>query len=180
MESTSTEQKPATEQKPVEEVKADEPVMIDFEDMIRPYDPQTKTGGEFEIKGLKVAYNVYESEKFNLKNRPPVIAVHGGPGFTCNYMMPIKKVASLGYPVIMYDQAGCGASTSVTDVAKNAPWLLTIEYYIEELKQLVEHLGLKRFYLYGSSWGTCVAQEFAVLQPEGLCGILLDGALSDS
>ena len=82
---------------------ADKPVMIDHEDLIRPYDPQTKTAGEFEIKGLKVAYNVYESEKYNLKNRPPVIAVHGGPGFTCNYMMPIKKVASMGYPVVMYD-----------------------------------------------------------------------------
>ena len=50
-----------------------------------------------------------------------------------------------------------------------------------ELLQLVNHLNLldKGYYLYGSSWGTCLAQEFAVTKPPCLLGMVLDGALCD-
>jgi pimeloyl-ACP methyl ester carboxylesterase len=68
----------------------------------------------------------------------------------------------------------------VKEVEKDAPWLLTVEYYPRELMELIKHLKLEKYYLYGSSWGTIVAQEFALLQPKGLCGLLLDGALCDA
>lgn len=45
---------------------------------------------------------------------------------------------------------------------------------------MVRALDLKEFYLYGSSWGTVLAQEFAVTQPDGLLGMVLDGALADA
>jgi len=44
---------------------------------------------------------------------------------------------------------------------------------------LVSHLGLKEYYVFGSSWGTVVTQEFALTQPKGLKAIILDGAFSD-
>ena len=46
---------------------------------------------------------------------------------------------------------------------------------------MVKELGIERngFYVYGSSWGTCLAQEYAVLRPDGLRGLILDGALCD-
>ena len=53
---------------------------------------------------------------------------------------------------------------------------------MSELYQVVSHLGLggsNGYYVYGSSWGTCLAQEFAVTQPSGLRGLVLDGALCD-
>ena len=37
----------------------------------------------------------------------------------------------------------------------------------------------RRYYVYGSSWGTVLAQEFAVGRPAGLRGLVLDGALCD-
>ena len=77
--------------------------MFSYEDLIQPYDALTEKKGTFEFKTLTVAYSVFESEKYNLKNRTPIIAIHGGPAFTRLYMMPIKKVAAMGYPVIMYD-----------------------------------------------------------------------------
>lgn len=81
--------------------------------------------------------------------------------------------------MIFYDQAGCGGSTFVADPAKDAPWLLTIPYYVTELQAVVDGLGLERYHLYGSSWGTCLAQEFAATKPSGLKSLVLDGALCD-
>lgn len=63
----------------------------------------------------------------------------------------------------------------IEDVAKDAPWLLTIEYYVEELKALITHYKFDEYYIFGSSWGTVVAQEMAVTVPPGLKGLMLDG-----
>ena len=96
-----------------------------------------------------------------------------------NYMLPLKLLTRNGYDVIFYDQAGCGESSKPENVVKDSPWLLTLEYYVEELKELLSYLKLSEFYLYASSWGSIIAQEFAVLQPSGLRGMVLDGALCD-
>merc|ERR1712000_337301 len=72
--------------------------------------------------------------------KPPVIALHGGPAFTHNYMLPLKLLALSGYPVIFYDQAGCGESFQVEDVEKETPQLLTIEYYVNEMQTIVDEL----------------------------------------
>lgn len=95
-------------------------------------------------------------------------------------MLPLQLLAREGYEVIFYDQAGCGKSSNVANPEVDAPWLLTLEYYIEELSEVIKYFSLSEFYLYGSSWGTMIAQEFAVLQPVGLLGIVLDGALCDT
>ena len=65
---------------------------------------------------------------------PPLIGGGGGAGrrrpaarsFTHNYILPLKLLAHLGWPVIFYDQCGCGASSVVAEPARDAPWLLTI------------------------------------------------------
>ena len=76
-------------------------------------------------------------------------------------MIPLKLLARKGYPVIFYDQAGCGASF-VTHNFMLYPGLLTVEYYVKEAHCLVQALELDQYYVYGSSWGTCLAQEFAI------------------
>jgi proline iminopeptidase len=63
----------------------------------------------------------------------------------------------------------------VAEVEKDAPWLLTIEYYVEEIRALIAHFKLAEYYVFGSSWGTVVAQEWAVTVPLGLKGLMLDG-----
>ncbi len=71
------------------------------------------------------------------------------------------------------------SSSRVKNVESEAPWLLTVNYYLEEVDAIIREYDLHEYYIYGSSWGTIVAQEWAVRQPKGLYGILLDGALSD-
>lgn len=87
---------------------------------------------------------------------------------THNYILPLKLLAN-SYPVIFYDQSGCGESY-IADPRVNAPHLFTLDYYLEELHTLIQHYKLKEYYVYGSSWGTIVTQEFAVTRPAGLLG----------
>jgi pimeloyl-ACP methyl ester carboxylesterase len=51
-----------------------------------------------------------------------------------------------------------GESTFVEDPVSDAPWLLDIPYYVEELSALVHHLQLYEFYLYGHAWGAVIVQ----------------------
>ena len=51
-----------------------------------------------------------------------------------------------------------GESTFVNDPVSDAPWLLDIPYYVEELSALVHHLQLYEFYLYGHAWGAVIVQ----------------------
>ena len=62
----------------------------------------------------------------------------------------------------------------------SAPHLFNLSYYPEELASLVGHLGLSRFHVLGSSWGTIVAQNYALQHPPGLASLALSGPLSDS
>jgi L-proline amide hydrolase len=136
------------------------------------------TEKSFEIRGLTVQCWTYSNPA--VETRTPVIGLHGGPSFCHNYILGLKLLANHGYPVIFYDQAGCGKSTNVKDAAETAPWLLTLKYYVEELTAVIAQHGLQDYYLFGSSWGTMLAQEFAVLKPRGLKGLILEGVLSDA
>lgn len=129
-----------------------------------------------QVHGLTVQTWIYFSPL--VEQKQPVIAIHGGPGFPHNYLMPLKLLADHGYPVIFYDQAGCGASTFISDPAIDAPWLLTIDYYVQELKAIIGHFQLSHYYLFGSSWGTMVAQEFAVRMSMTTEASTADGTIS--
>jgi proline-specific peptidase len=151
--------------------------LVTLDDLIGELPEVTTTTGTVKVRDMDIAYWKFEEEG---TRKPPVIGLHGGPAFTHNYILPLKLLAASGYPVILYDQAGCGMSTNgVNNPAESAPHLLTIEYYVEELKELVSQLKLVEHYVFGSSWGSVLAQEYAVTLPKGLLGLVLDGALSD-
>jgi len=130
----------------------------------------------FKSRGLTVRSFRYDPPNPDM-SKPPIIAIHGGPGFPHNYLLPLKLIALTagarqwshatlndtdfyfpGYSVIFYDQAGCGQSEFVADPEGTAPWLLTLEYYVEEFGALVESLSLTNYYILGSSWGSILAQ----------------------
>lgn len=137
------------------------------------------------VRGISVATWCYRSRSVP-PNGKTVVGVHGGPAFAHNYILPLILLCDRGYSVILYDQAGCGKS-SLADPATVPPHLLTVDYYwAEELPAVLEAHSLISFVLYGSSWGTLVAQLFGIRdgeKPEGerqLRALILDGALSDA
>jgi len=96
-----------------------------------------------------------------------------------------KQHACRGREVIFYDQAGCGSSdwpNLDADIAVDFPWLLDINYYTkEELPALIRHLKLDKYHLLGHSWGTVIAQVFALdTLPKGLVSMIFSGPMSDA
>jgi proline iminopeptidase len=99
----------------------------------------------------------------------PIILLHGGPGAPSYYLKPL---AGLGdeRPVVFYDQLGGGRSDRVTDTT-----LFTIPRFVEELETLRDSLGIERFHLYGSSWGSILAVEYYLAHPEGVESLVMSG-----
>jgi pimeloyl-ACP methyl ester carboxylesterase len=120
----------------------------------------------FNSRGLNVMTWKYDAPGGTTTTRSvPVICLHGGPAFPHNYILPLKLLThKYGYSCIFYDQAGCGKSDfdRCGDPENSAPWLFTLDYYIEEFMSLVNHYQLTEYHIYGSSWGTIVAQEIGV------------------
>ena len=104
----------------------------------------------------------------------PLVVVHGGPGATHDYLLSIARLALEGRPVIHYDQLGSGASTHLPG---EEPGFWTVELFLEELDNLLRHLGVRDdYHLLGQSWGGMLAAEHAVLQPAGLRSLVLSNA----
>ncbi|KAL0936914.1 l-amino-acid amidase [Colletotrichum truncatum] len=92
----------------------------------------------------------------------PVVALHGGPGIPHGYLTPLfehfhKQTKT---PVILYDQIGCGQSTRYPEKAGDESFW-TIALFASELDNLLEHLGVNEFDLYGHSWGGMLAAVVA-------------------
>ena len=141
-----------------------------------------------QIRGVDVRYWKYERLPNTSKSSSvPIIFIHGGPGFTHNYLLPLKEQACRGRPVYFYDQAGCGKSSLPTNmtVTDHYPWLLSVEYYsLEELPVLIDHWGLSSYHIVGNSWGTVLSQVFALdaetSSKAGLRSMVLSGPLSEA
>ena len=118
--------------------------------------------GYIEVTGGKVWYKIVgEGDK------TPILILHGGPGATSYYLKPLMAL-STDRPIIFFDQIGCGRSTLEMDTTQ-----MNINFYVDEVNQIVKALGLKDFYLYGQSWGTILAAEYYFSHPNGIKGIIL-------
>ncbi|GKT50663.1 L-amino acid amidase [Colletotrichum spaethianum] len=92
----------------------------------------------------------------------PIVALHGGPGIPHVYLAPLFSAyhALTQTPVILYDQIGCGRSTRFpSKIGDRDFW--TVELFIAELENLLSHLGVERFDLYGHSWGAMLGAVVA-------------------
>lgn len=102
--------------------------------------------------------------------KAPLIVAHGGPGCTHDYVDSFKVLAKDGRAVIHYDQIGNGRSTHLRD--KGAEFW-TVGLFLDELRNLIAHLGLRDYDLLGQSWGGMLGAEFAVTRPEGLRALVI-------
>ena len=104
------------------------------------------------VTGGKIWYKIAGTEK----GGTPLILIHGGPGATHDYLLPLEELADKR-PVIFYDQLSCGKSDNPADVS-----LWTIERYVEELDLLCKSLNFKNYHILEQSWGGTLAVEYAL------------------
>ena len=125
-------------------------------------------------------YKTYYKIFGDLKNRthPPLVVVHGGPGLSHDYLLPIANlVETTGTPVVFYDQIGNARSTHLKDKPLSF-W--SIGLWIDELVNLLRHLGISdSFDLLGHSWGGIMGVEYEVrVQPPGLRHLIISNSLA--
>ncbi|MER6573383.1 proline iminopeptidase-family hydrolase [Streptomyces sp. NPDC001093] len=104
----------------------------------------------------------------------PVVVVHGGPGSTHDYLLPLARLAEEGRPVVHYDQLGNGGSTHLPGRGADF-W--TVELFQAELDNLLTSLGIAEDYvLFGQSWGGLLVAKHAAARPAGLRGLVIANA----
>ena len=91
----------------------------------------------------------------------PVLLIHGFPDDHCVWRHQIPALVAAGYRVIAPDTRGCGQS--------EAP-LATADYrlsqLVEDMRALLDHLGLDRVRLVGHDWGSIIGWRLAETHPQ--------------
>jgi proline iminopeptidase len=105
---------------------------------------------------------------------PTLLLLHGGPGSTSDYLIPLMDFADEGYRVVRYDQLGSDKSDKPDDLS-----LWQVPRFIDELETVRQSLGLGQVHLLGQSWGSFLALEYALHHQDQLRSLVLySGAAS--
>lgn len=96
----------------------------------------------------------------------PVVLIHGLGANLAFWFMTIGRHLAQRYRVITYDLRGHGAS-SITPRGYMLPDM------VEDLVQLLDHLGVQRAHIVGHSFGARVALAFTILQPQRVTSLTI-------
>ena len=103
----------------------------------------------------------------SMAERPVVFVLHGGPGFDHSTVKPafnpLAEVAQLVY----YDHRGQGRSHG----NEKADW--NLDQWADDLRALIDVLGVEKPIVLGLSFGGFVAQSYASRHPERLHKLIL-------
>jgi proline iminopeptidase len=113
-------------------------------------------------------HNIYWEQSGNPSGQP-VVFLHGGPGAGSN---PIHRrfFDPSYYQIIIFDQRGAGQSLPVANLIKN-----TIDYLIEDMESLRQHLKIKKWIVFGGSWGSTLALAYGIKNSSRCNGFILRG-----
>lgn len=121
--------------------------------------------GTLQVSGL---HSLYYEQSGNPDGKP-VVFLHGGPGGGCSPKSR-RFFDPQAYHVILFDQRGCGRSTPHAELRENTTWHL-----VADIERLREHLGIKRWQVFGGSWGSTLALAYAQTHPEAVTELVLRG-----
>jgi len=103
------------------------------------------------------------------KDGVPVVFLHGGPGGGCDpkdrsFFNPNK------YRIILFDQRGSGKSTPSASLEDNTTWDL-----VKDIEKVREHVGVKKWHVFGGSWGSTLSLAYAQAHPDRVASLVLRG-----
>lgn len=123
-----------------------------------------------EKRSIKVdhLHEVYYEICGNPKGKP-VVFLHGGPGSGCN---PAQRrfFDPAHYKIILIDQRGCGRSTPPGETRNN-----TTDDLVSDIDLIRKELGIKKWLVFGGSWGSTLALAYATLHTAHVAGLILRG-----
>lgn len=100
----------------------------------------------------------------------PVLFLHGGPGsgfnaLHCRYFDPAH------YRIVLVDQRGCGRSTPLGETRANST-----DNLVRDLEAVRQTLRIRRWILFGGSWGATLALCYAQAFPDAVSAMVLRGS----
>lgn len=113
-------------------------------------------------------HELYFEESGNPDGKPAVF-LHGGPGGGTDAKMRTFFDPQV-YRIVLFDQRGCGKSRPHANLVDNTTWHL-----VEDIERLREHLGIKRWLVFGGSWGSTLALAYAQTHPDHVTELVLRG-----
>jgi len=124
-----------------------------------------------KINGTEIFFDVMgeklDSRTPSMKEKPTIIALHGGLGFDHGYLRPGIDFLSMAFNIIYVDYRGHGRSSHVPIES------ITLEQIADDVAELVNYLGLRKAFFLGHSAGGFVAQILALRHPEIVQGLIL-------
>jgi proline iminopeptidase len=130
-------------------------------------EPVKATEGYASVMGFDLFYRQWGEPM-----KGEVLGLHGGPGATHDYLLPLADLASHGYRVTLYDQLGCGRSQVPNNTSLFVP-----ERYVEELEAFRRKMKLGRPHVIGSSWGGMLAIAYALKYQRNMMTMTTVGGL---
>lgn len=99
----------------------------------------------------------------------PVVFLHGGPG-SCIDPDHRRFFDPKRYRIILFDQRGCGKSTPHICLINN-----TTQDLIEDMEKIRDYLDVKRWIVFGGSWGATLGLLYAQKYPKNVIAMILRG-----
>jgi len=129
--------------------------------------PRIKSYAQHQLQ-MDSRHTLYVEECGN-PNGIPVVFLHGGPGGGCE---PLHRrfFDPEVYRIILFDQRGCGRSTPHADLTDN-----TTQHLVEDIEQIRRHFNIRRWMVFGGSWGSTLALVYAQTHPSHVTGLVLRG-----
>ncbi|MCI4352160.1 MAG: proline iminopeptidase-family hydrolase [Thermoplasmata archaeon] len=103
-----------------------------------------------------------------------VLGLHGGPGASHDYLVPLRDLTRWGYRVVLFDQLACGRS----EIPPGTD-LFTLAHHVEQTEGIRTTLGLGKVHLIGSSYGGLLALAYAIKYQQHLRSLVTIGGLPD-
>lgn len=99
----------------------------------------------------------------------PVVFLHGGPGagFSAFHR---RLFDPKHFRIILFDQRGAGQSRPHAELRENTTWDL-----VSDIEKLRQHLGVKKWLVFGGSWGSTLALAYSQTHPESVSHLVLRG-----
>ncbi|MGO3886578.1 MAG: alpha/beta fold hydrolase [Mycetocola sp.] len=116
------------------------------------------------------------------RSSTPTVVIPGGPGLGSirPYMRFRRQASSGGLDLIMIEHRGVGYSRLDSNghrLPQSAMWVTDV---VDDIAAVLDHEGVDRAYIAGSSYGSYLASAFGTRHPDRVAGMLLDSALQSA
>jgi proline iminopeptidase len=117
---------------------------------------------------LDACHTMYWEQSGNPRGAPALF-LHGGPGAGATAVH--RRFFDPGHwRIVIFDQRGAGRSTPLGEIADNSP-----AHLVADIECLRERLGIEKWLVFGGSWGSTLALDYAETHPCRCSGLVLRG-----